>query len=100
MAISLSLIAALAALVVLWHCVCAINVMTSDTDHGLRLAIIAMACGAFAELAGIVAGSLPDIPETLLLVGFVAMIYTNRRRTSCPCLVIPDRRSPDKQNVA
>ena len=82
-----------AAIIVVWHCLCSLNMMSHGTDHGLRLAVIAMGGGAFAELVGIAAGDAPGLPELLLLGGFVAMIISNRRQTSCPCLVMPLNRS-------
>ncbi len=73
---------------VLWHAICAINSMSHKTSHGVRAGMVLIATGCFFEIAQTAFfDHVPDVPETLTMLGVAIGTAYNRRSARCPCIM-------------
>lgn len=70
-----------------WHCLCAANHMTKESNHWVRLSIVVISSAAFGEIALILAGKQPTVIEALMITGILVSVSANRRVANCPCIV-------------
>lgn len=84
--IAMVLTHAAASFVALALSLCNVNRMGPETCHGVRLAVVMVATGAFASLvADLIILRVPGIAEWFLMLGVAGGLAADRRNAACPC---------------
>lgn len=90
----LQLAIVVASFVILSESIKALNRMTKNTNHTIRVSFILMSAGSFSEIASVIYGRIPGIAESLLVIGYGLLDFIDRRAT-LRCPYVADER-PEK----
>lgn len=88
MASLLTIVEVVALLLIVWHCLCALNHMGPDTPIGVSLAVVLVFTATLSRGYLLTAGDAePGLIHAALAVGIaLGMLANRRRRITCPCL--------------
>jgi len=98
----LQLLGAMAGMIILHYALTAINRMGRETHHGVRVAFVLIACGAFAQIINpLTATELEVVAGLMISCGLALLLVFDRRCVTCPVSSAKTtRRRRDDERVA